>query len=334
MVRGRAHPGAPRRAGREPKGVKPAFDPEVFKARFKLLRRGDTLTDADRARLDELDAQREPAWELGLYTATSSGELPDDTRPFYRWSDDINWHHTGHPSNGRIEDQQPGLLQLRSPRHLVDPTGARIEGPNSLRPVCCRILAPQTNQARLSMHGLVAESIWHEVASEIDAGLGLPVRVEGHDWSVTDPGGDGLTVYETSDGGFCFRLWESKHHGTNKPVRRTVNAACTQVQSRALPYLSRFSLIAQQITDDDALARFYGALAERWVDRDPAAGVGISVGTDSNANVSDCFGKVDTYFEMELDQHQAQLHLMADYAKLADRVRKEIWKGCGLWTEP
>ena len=184
------------------------------------------------------------------------------------------------------------------------------------------------------LHGLVAESIWHEVASEIDAGLGLPVRVEGHDWSVTDPGGDGLTVYETSDGGFCFRLWESKHHGTNKPVRRTVNAACTQVQSRALPYLSRFSLIAQQITDDDALARFYGALAERWVDRDPAAGVGISVGTDSNANVSDCFGKVDTYFEMELDKHQAQLHLVADYANLADRVRKEIWRGCGLWTEP
>ena len=30
---------------REPKGVKPAFDPEVFKARFALLRRGDTLTD-------------------------------------------------------------------------------------------------------------------------------------------------------------------------------------------------------------------------------------------------------------------------------------------------
>ena len=31
---------------REPKGVKPAFDPEVFKARFALLRRGDTLTDS------------------------------------------------------------------------------------------------------------------------------------------------------------------------------------------------------------------------------------------------------------------------------------------------
>ena len=36
---------------RRPEGSKPAFDPEVFRARFALLRRGDTLTDADRARL-------------------------------------------------------------------------------------------------------------------------------------------------------------------------------------------------------------------------------------------------------------------------------------------
>ena len=39
---------------REPHGVKPAFDPEVFRARFLLLRRGDTLTGADQARLDAL----------------------------------------------------------------------------------------------------------------------------------------------------------------------------------------------------------------------------------------------------------------------------------------
>ena len=39
---------------RRPEGSKPAFDPEVFRARFALLRRGDTLTDADRARLETL----------------------------------------------------------------------------------------------------------------------------------------------------------------------------------------------------------------------------------------------------------------------------------------
>ena len=62
---------------REPHGVKPAFDPEVFRARFKLLRRGDTLTDTDRARLDKLfDAhpRLRAGWQAlqelhGLYTA-------------------------------------------------------------------------------------------------------------------------------------------------------------------------------------------------------------------------------------------------------------------------
>jgi transposase len=42
---------------REPAGqVTPVFDPELFRARFALLRRADTLSDADRARLDQLFA--------------------------------------------------------------------------------------------------------------------------------------------------------------------------------------------------------------------------------------------------------------------------------------
>ncbi len=39
---------------RESHGVKPAFDPEVFRARFALRRRGDTLSDAERSRLRSL----------------------------------------------------------------------------------------------------------------------------------------------------------------------------------------------------------------------------------------------------------------------------------------
>ena len=130
---------------REPHGVKPAFDPEVFKARFALLRRGDTLTDADRARLDELfDAhpRLRAGWQAlqelhGLYTADDydgalealgrfcdlyeTGELPeyhDTVDTFIAWSDEIlNWHHTGHPSNGRIEGTNNLLQVLRRSAH-------------------------------------------------------------------------------------------------------------------------------------------------------------------------------------------------------------------------
>lgn len=216
------------------------------------------------------------------------------------------------PSNNPVDDTERQLLESALLQNLG---------------------TPDQPSPRKQLHGLVAESIWFEVASEVDAGLGIPVRVEGHNWSVTDPGGDGLTVYATADGGFCFRLWESKHHGTARPVRRTVNAACRQVKGRSLSYLSRFSLIAQEMTDDEALARFYGELAERWVNHDPTAGVGISVGTDSDANIARCFGKVTNYFKLDISQHQAHLHVMEGFGKLAKRVRTEVWKGCGLWTE-
>lgn len=194
---------------------------------------------------------------------------------------------------------------------------------------------PEAPASANHLNGLVAESIWLEVVAQVDAGLGSPIRVEGHDWSATDPGGDGLTVYAAKEAGPCFRLWESKHHGSADPIRDTVNTACRQVKSRSLSYLTRFSLIAQTITEDESLARFYGSLAELWVDRDPAAGVGISVGaTDDGDDGGDCFGNVTSYFNLDAEQHQGHLHLIADFNDLARHVQIELWKGCGLWTEP
>ena len=139
---------------REPKGVKPAFDPEVFKARFALLRRGDTLTDADRARLDKLfDAhpRLRAGWQAlqelhGLYTADDydgalealgrfcdlyqTGELPeyhDTVDTFIAWSDEIlNWHCAGRPSNGRIRgNQQPAPSPATHRPRLHQPTQLR-----------------------------------------------------------------------------------------------------------------------------------------------------------------------------------------------------------------
>jgi transposase len=123
---------------REPHGVKPAFDPEVFRARFALLRRGDTLSDTERSRLRSLfDAhpRLEAGWQAlqelhGLYTAGDhqgalealgrfcdlyeTGELPeyhDIVDAIIAWSDEIlAWHHAGRASNGRIEGNN--LLQV------------------------------------------------------------------------------------------------------------------------------------------------------------------------------------------------------------------------------
>lgn len=220
-------------------------------------------------------------------------------------------HHIG-SSTGPVEETdlellEAGLLEdIGTPADLADPR---------------------------RLHGLVAEAIWFEVLAAVDAGLGMPIRIEAHGWSVIDPGGDGLTVY-TTPGGFCFRLWESKHHGTSAAVRETANLACRQLLSRSLSYLSRFALIAQDMAGDTELAAFYGRLPELWVDRDPNSGVGISVAAGENADIDRDFDNIPSYFNLDLRQHQAALHLMGDSVLFAQAFRNEIWKGCGLWTAP
>ncbi len=130
---------------REPAGVKPAFDPELFGARFLLLKRGDTLNDTEQTRLDRLfdtHPRLKAGWDAlqelhGLYLADdrngalqaldrftdlyATGELPEfhsivDT--VIAWGDQIlDWHDTGRPSNGRIEGTNNLLQVLRRVAH-------------------------------------------------------------------------------------------------------------------------------------------------------------------------------------------------------------------------
>lgn len=191
---------------------------------------------------------------------------------------------------------------------------------------------PATEQHLL---GLVAEEIWQGVVADKDVGLGIPIRVEGHDWSVTEPGGDGLTVYK-SNGIYSYRLWESKYHGNARPLRDTVNTACRQVSNRGPSYLARFSLVAQYLAHDRQLAAFYGRLVELWADKDSSAGVGIVVGSDVSPERGGdaCFDGMTIHFGLTSDQHEGHLNLVDGFTLLAESVRQILWKGCGLWTGP
>ncbi len=142
---------------RHPEGVKPAFDPEVFRARFALLKRGDTLTGADRGRLEALfDAHprlrsgQQALQELhGLYTAGDhqgaldaldrfcdlyeTGELPeyhDIVDTLIAWSTEtLAWHHAPRASNGRIEETDNLLQVLRRTAHgFTNPANFQARG--------------------------------------------------------------------------------------------------------------------------------------------------------------------------------------------------------------
>ena len=124
---------------RRPEGSKPTFDPDVFRARFLLMRRPDKLDTAERERLDalfETHPRLKAAWEaLGelhnLYLGKDrkgamaaldrfadnyrTGDIPefsDTVDTFLAWHDQIlDWHQAGRPSNGRI-DRTNNLLQV------------------------------------------------------------------------------------------------------------------------------------------------------------------------------------------------------------------------------
>ena len=129
---------------RRPEGAKPRFDPDVFRARFLLMRRPDTLDAAERERLDGLFAAHprlKAAWDAlgelhGLYLAKDrkgalealdrfadiygTGQIPefsDVVDTFLAWHEQIlGWHRAGRPSNGPIEgtNNLPQVLRRKA----------------------------------------------------------------------------------------------------------------------------------------------------------------------------------------------------------------------------
>ena len=64
---------------RQPTGVKPAFHPDLFRARFCLLRRNDHLTAADRKRLERLFAAHRVFGWPGTLSKSSTASIRPTT---------------------------------------------------------------------------------------------------------------------------------------------------------------------------------------------------------------------------------------------------------------
>ena len=180
---------------RRPEGSKPAFDPEVFRSRFLLMRRPDKLDAAEQSRLDALFAAHprlKAAWDaLGelhqLYLADDregalealdrfadiyrTGDIPefsDTVDTFLAWHQQIlNWHQTGRPSNGRIDrtnnlhpspaTPSPRLHQLRQLRSPRPPPNMNPAEPSSPNPNKRRRLDLPHDHRQHSRCGLASE---------------------------------------------------------------------------------------------------------------------------------------------------------------------------------
>lgn len=182
-------------------------------------------------------------------------------------------------------------------------------------------------------YGLIGEAVLHEVLWDGTHGKGAPVIVEGHDWSVTDTGGDQLAIYPNS-GDFCFRLWESKGRYGATDIGAVVQGAAEQLGSKAAGYLSRFAIATSRTVSDEGLAAFVAHMPDLWVDNDPRAGVGVGVTTHSVPAAATPFAQLTAHFNLPDSNKGGQLTLLGPLAAYRTTVSKTLWKGVGLWTGP
>lgn len=191
--------------------------------------------------------------------------------------------------------------------------------------VCKDVGTPDQPAPDSHLCGLVAESMLGEILNSIDRGHGHPALFEGHDWSVTDPGGDCLAVYRVEDG-LSFRLWESKVlYGQTGSARSTVETAADQLRTRAAEYLARFEVVAQRAGLDDQLVDFILRLQDMWLDNHAGAGVGLSLATHEQRRRRGDFRNVASVLDLPGSSVDAQAALAADFKRFAYQVRSCLW---------
>lgn len=190
---------------------------------------------------------------------------------------------------------------------------------------------PSKSKPLNHLYGFVAEHILTELLKVVDYGLGTPVHLEQHEWSVTDPGGDSVAVYHMETD-LHFRIWESKATtGATVNPKTVVGEASSQLDLRAWEYLARWSTVAQRM-DDENLATFFVQMPDLWSNGDPRAGAGVAIATHVTKPTDACFAGLVGKFNLPDCNKHGSLLLATDFAALAQSVRSLVWKGAA-WSE-
>ena len=175
------------------------------------------------------------------------------------------------------------------------------------------------------MCGLVAETLLGHFLQGSDRGDGPPVRFEGHDWSVTDPGGDCLAIYPPI-GEWNFVLWESKViYGATSSARSVASGAAEQLHERAAEYLGRFAAVASRLELAPDLHDYYLELPDLWLDDAPTKAAGIGLAADREHRTAGAFAKTPEKLNMKAARVTANFTGLGCFVGFAKQVRSVVW---------
>ncbi len=188
---------------------------------------------------------------------------------------------------------------------------------------------PDNQKSADHVQGYIAEALWHLLASE-EAVPDRSLRViESPSWMSTEPGSDGLVVYEIDGGVLIFRLWEIKKATGKAHLSKTIARACDQISLRGLEYIAKCTSFGSRNTEE-AIAGLFAELPALWCDDDPRGGLGIAVATSvDKAPIRKCFGGVRSKFPVKSagGRLEGLIAAIGDYTLFAERVRDFVWSG-------
>jgi hypothetical protein len=179
------------------------------------------------------------------------------------------------------------------------------------------------------VEAVVAETLWYHITKNTETVSGIPIRIEEPHFTVTEPGGDGLAVYDDGGCTYFYRLWEIKKHSTDTSSTTKITQAAKQLNVKGLEYLVKLSKIDQELDySHPGLSEFYAGLVEKWYDGAEDSKAGISV---SKKLASQITQTPITQAKPHLPNHgranqlEAMIISIPDLSSLATKVREVIW---------
>ena len=176
--------------------------------------------------------------------------------------------------------------------------------------------------------GAVVEHLWSAISEHLDGDWGKPMHVERDHFSVLDPGGDGLALYEHVYADLSFRLWESKRHTGEGSVTSVATNAAGQLKDNGAEYLARLSKPLQTHADY-RVRQLAGRIVRLWTAKDGRSAVGVSVGTSTGSKMPNrpLRGLVKTLGFPERERYEGVVLVLDDLPKFANNVRDAILSG-------
>lgn len=183
---------------------------------------------------------------------------------------------------------------------------------------------PNAEKSQDHLHGHVGEWLWHLLTKDNPA-----VRVQPDPkGDVTDAGGDGFSIYESSTGALRFRLWESKKNTGSGSLSTSLNQAYTQLAESGQRYVAKIVGTFTQVSNDTSneMITFIAEVPDAWVQGDELVGAGVTLATHQ-ALPKTPFTNMAT--KLPLLDKPGQLRGLATsiscYDELAKTVRRYAW---------